>query len=102
MECSFQPGPTPLLISSLMRVAGVQSSIISEGCQLRLSRNLIVVRHRDTRQSGHEQLLATPAYRPGASESSILTKLQVADRAQAIVRAREAGLGKNNKARDSI
>ena len=28
--------------------------------------------------------------------SSILTKLQVADRAQAIVRAREAGFGKNN------
>lgn len=28
--------------------------------------------------------------------SSILTKLQVADRAQAIVRAREAGLGKND------
>ena len=27
--------------------------------------------------------------------SSILTKLQVADRAQAIVRAREAGLGKS-------
>lgn len=27
--------------------------------------------------------------------SSILTKLQVADRSQAIVRAREAGLGKN-------
>ena len=27
--------------------------------------------------------------------SSILTKLQVADRAQAIVRAREAGFGKN-------
>jgi len=29
--------------------------------------------------------------------SSILTKLQVADRAQAIVRAREAGFGKNDQ-----
>ena len=29
--------------------------------------------------------------------SHIFTKLQVADRAQAIVRAREAGLGRDNK-----